>query len=117
MKLDEMREMSSERTELDKVPDKFDGKVMDETTKPDSRGKNGLFVTIESPEGAITQKYLPMHLTILVECLAALGIDDTKQMVGQNFTWQIKKMRIGNSRWFPIGYAGKEPAVTNLSEL
>lgn len=102
-KISELKSMGATRIALTDLPSEFEGILLREEFREDTRGRECLYWYIEYPEkGTVVQKFSPMHITALAEALENLKIEDTKQLYNQKLLFRVKSFRIGNQRWLPV---------------
>jgi len=104
------------RARLEKLPERFVGRVLRIEERPDSNYPNytALYIdigiedpkTIEQAEGEVlTQKMRGMHISeLLVPAMRKLGFDDTDALVGKAFVFeaQMPSFAGSNPRWIPV---------------
>jgi len=104
------------RARLEKLPERFVGRVLRIEERPDSNYPNytALYIdigiedpkAIEQAEGEVlTQKMRGMHISeLLVPAMKKLGFDDTDALVGKAFVFeaQMPSFTGSNPRWIPV---------------
>jgi len=100
--IQKLEESAVKRVELDELPDEFQAEIINEELKADSRGREGVFLTIQMEDGAqFKQKYTQNHFPAVIEALKKLGFKDTADLVGKKFKFKKVKFSIGRERWLP----------------
>ena len=98
-----LEESSIKRIDLDELPEEFTAEVTNEELKSDSRGREGIFLTIKmDDESQFKQKYTQNHFPELIEALKKLNVEDTKDLVNKRFKFKKVKFNIGRERWLPV---------------
>jgi hypothetical protein len=98
-----LKSMGAGRAQLTDLPPEFEGTLVREEIREDTRGRECLYWIIEvEGKGTITQKFSPMHIDALVEALEQLKIENTKDLTGKRLLFRQKSFRIGNQRWLPV---------------
>lgn len=102
-KIEDLKNMGTTRVSLTDLPTEFEGTLLREEFRADSRERECLYWYIDVPEkGTVTQKFSPMHITALAEALEHMKVEDTKDLYGKKLLFRQKSFRIGNQRWLPV---------------
>ena len=105
MNVDEMNKQKYEGTDFTELPQKFVATVTGEKNK-DSKGNDCVILALELEDGTdISQKFSPMHYGDLAESLKAMGVKDTKELIGKKYRFEQKKFKNGFPRWLPVAKA------------
>ena len=109
------------RAQLDKIPDKFLGRITSIEEKEDTNfeGYRALYmeIAIEDPAAiaqakgdAFTQKMRGMHVNeLLIPAMAECGVTDTDGLVGKSYVLEKKYASFegSNPRWVPTNGKSK----------
>ena len=114
--VEDLDEVYVPRARLEKLPEKFTGRILRIEEREDSNypGYSALYIDIgiEDPKAAeqaggelFTQKMRGMHIhELLVPAMEKLGIRDTDDLVGKAFVFEQKMPSFSgsNPRWIPV---------------
>ncbi|MEM3265146.1 MAG: hypothetical protein QXV17_13005 [Candidatus Micrarchaeaceae archaeon] len=102
MKTTEIKGKAFESTDYDVLPNEFVATVVSEKDR-DKSGKECVILALDLESGErISQKYSPLHYSVLAEALEGMHIAETHELVGKKFKFVSRKFSAGFPRWIPV---------------
>ena len=108
-KLAQKKLSSKPRLRLNTLPQTVKAKLIDYRLDHDFKGRECLYLTLESDEGVFTQKYTSLHILALAEAFEKLGFESLEQAKNVSIIWSQKSFTIGYPRFMPVSKSDQKP--------